>query len=39
MLIDQKMIISQNTLVKFVRNASPTLRWFQSDITPDNMEC
>jgi hypothetical protein len=29
--------ISQNTLIKFVRNAPPTLRWFRSDLTQDDM--
>ncbi|OEU14482.1 hypothetical protein FRACYDRAFT_241027 [Fragilariopsis cylindrus CCMP1102] len=29
--------ISQNKLIKFVRNAPPTLRWFRSDLTLDNM--
>jgi hypothetical protein len=27
----------QNILIKFVRNAPPTLRWFRSDLTLDNM--
>ena len=27
----------QNALIKFVRNAPSTLRWFRSDLTPDNM--
>ena len=26
-----------NALLKFVRNAPSTLRWFRSDLTPDNM--
>ncbi|MGK3762558.1 MAG: hypothetical protein ACI8RD_014876 [Bacillariaceae sp.] len=34
-LRDEK--ISQNILIKFVRNAPPTLRWFRSDLTSDNM--
>ena len=29
--------ISQNKLIKFVRNAPPTLRWFRSDLTLNNM--
>jgi hypothetical protein len=29
--------ISQNAFIKFVRNAPPTLRWFRSDLTLDNM--
>ncbi|OEU23278.1 hypothetical protein FRACYDRAFT_233451 [Fragilariopsis cylindrus CCMP1102] len=28
---------TQNVLIKFVRNAPPTLHWFRSDLTPDNM--
>ncbi|OEU07394.1 hypothetical protein FRACYDRAFT_251199 [Fragilariopsis cylindrus CCMP1102] len=31
-------IISQNTLIKFVRNAPLTLRWFRSDLTLNNMK-
>ena len=27
----------QNVLIKFVRNAPPTLYWFRSDLTPDNI--
>ena len=27
----------QNALIRFVRNAPSTLRWFRSDLTPDNM--
>ncbi|OEU23449.1 hypothetical protein FRACYDRAFT_267543 [Fragilariopsis cylindrus CCMP1102] len=27
----------QNLLIKFVRNAPPSLHWFRSDLTPDNM--
>ena len=30
--------ISQDTLIKFVRNAPLTLRWFRSDLTLDNMK-
>jgi hypothetical protein len=29
--------IPQNALIKFVRNAPPTLRWFRSDLTIENM--
>ena len=29
--------LTQNLLIKFVRNAPPTLQWFRSDLTPDNM--
>ena len=29
--------ISQDTLIKFVRNAPPSLHWFRSDLTTDNM--
>jgi hypothetical protein len=33
------MIIGHTAyLIKFVRNAPPTLRWFRSDFTPDNMK-
>ena len=28
---------TQNLLIKFVRNAPPTLHWFRSDLTPDNI--
>ena len=28
---------TQNALIKFVRNAPPTLHWFRSDLTPDNI--
>jgi hypothetical protein len=28
---------TQNALIKFVRNAPPTLRWLRSDLTPENM--
>ncbi|OEU10322.1 hypothetical protein FRACYDRAFT_247292 [Fragilariopsis cylindrus CCMP1102] len=34
---DQKLIFIQDALIKFVRNAPPTLHWFRSDLTPDNM--
>jgi hypothetical protein len=34
---DQKLIFTQNVLIKFVRNSPPTLRWFRSDLTLDNM--
>ena len=34
---DQKLVFTQNALIKFVRNAPPTLQWFRSDLTPDNM--
>ena len=34
---DQKMIFKQTVLIKFVRNAPPSLHWFRSDLTPDNM--
>ena len=30
--------IPQNTLVKFVRNAPPTLKWFRSDLTKKSMD-
>jgi len=29
--------VSQNLLIKFVRNASPTLQWFRSDLTQINI--
>jgi hypothetical protein len=28
---------TQNSLIKFVRNAPPSLHWFRSDLTPDNI--
>jgi hypothetical protein len=34
---EQKLIFTQNVLIKFVRNAPPTLHWFRSDLTQDNM--
>jgi hypothetical protein len=30
-------VVPQNALIKFVRNAPPTLRWFRSDLNQDNM--
>jgi hypothetical protein len=33
---EQKEILIQNALIKFVRNAPSTLRWFRSDLTSDN---
>jgi hypothetical protein len=33
---EQKLIFTQNTLIKKFRNV-PTLHWFRSDLTPDNM--
>jgi len=30
-------VIPQNALIKFVRNAPTSLRWFRSDLTEDNM--
>ena len=30
-------VIPQNALIKFVRNAPTSLRWFRSDLTKDNM--
>ncbi|OEU07208.1 hypothetical protein FRACYDRAFT_251548 [Fragilariopsis cylindrus CCMP1102] len=29
--------LTQNVLIKFVRNAPPSLHWFRSDLTPDNI--
>ena len=29
--------ISQNALIKFVQNSPPTMRWFRSDLTEENM--
>merc|ERR1712224_315253 len=29
--------IPQNALIKFVRNAPPSLRWFRSDLTKENI--
>ena len=31
-------IIPQDALIKFVRNAPPTLKWFRSDLTKQNMD-
>jgi hypothetical protein len=33
---DQREMFKQNALIKFVRNA-PSLRWFQSDLSRDNI--
>ncbi|MGK3743924.1 MAG: hypothetical protein ACI90V_010783, partial [Bacillariaceae sp.] len=33
MVDDHVVTIPQNALIKFVRNAPPTLRWFRSDLT------
>ena len=30
-------IMPRNALIKFVRNAPPSLCWFRSDLTPENM--
>jgi hypothetical protein len=30
-------VIPQNALIKFAGNAPPTLRWFRSDLTQENM--
>ncbi|OEU15009.1 hypothetical protein FRACYDRAFT_239689 [Fragilariopsis cylindrus CCMP1102] len=30
-------VFPQNALIKFVRNSPPSLRWFRSDLTQDNM--
>ena len=32
-----KNMVPQNALIKFVRNASSTLRWFRSDLNQENM--
>ena len=34
----QKMIYTQNLLIKFVRNAPPVLRWLRSDLTQENIK-
>jgi hypothetical protein len=31
-------VIPQNILIKFVRNAPLSMRWFRSDLTPENMQ-
>jgi hypothetical protein len=31
------VVIPQNALIKFVRSAPPSLRWFRSDLTPENI--
>jgi hypothetical protein len=33
----QNFNYKQNSLIKFVRNAPSSMRWFRSDLTPDNM--
>ena len=33
-----RIIIPQDALIKFVRNAPPTLKWFRSDLTKENMD-
>ena len=30
-------LLPQNTLIKFVRKAPPSLRWFRSDLSSENM--
>jgi len=35
---DLGKIFPQNMLIKFVQNAPPTLKWFRSDLTKDNMD-
>ena len=30
-------VVPQNALIKFVRNAPPSMRWFRSDLTEENM--
>jgi len=35
---EQKMILTQNLLIKFVRNAPSALRWLRSDLTEENMK-
>ena len=30
--------VSQDALIKFVRNAPPSLQWFRSNLTPQNMD-
>ena len=34
---DDDEVLTQNILIKFVRNAPPSLHWFRSDLTTDNM--
>jgi hypothetical protein len=34
---DINEVVPQNALIKFVRNAPTSLRWFRSDLTQDNM--
>merc|ERR1711971_1289145 len=36
--IGSERIIPQDALIKFVRNAPPTLKWFRSDLTKENMD-
>ena len=35
---DEKWPFSQNTLIKFVRNAAPLLKWLRSDLTQSNID-
>jgi hypothetical protein len=35
---EAKISIPQNALIKFVRNSPPSLRWFRSDLTQENMD-
>jgi hypothetical protein len=34
---EESLFFKQNLLIKFVRNAPPSLHWFRSDLTQDNM--
>ena len=36
-ILDDRTVIPQNALIKFVRNAPTSLRWFRSDLTEANM--
>ena len=33
----EETVIPQNALIKFVRNAPTSLRWFRSDLTEENL--
>ena len=35
---DRPKKIPQDALIKFVRNAPPTLKWFRIDLTEENMD-
>jgi hypothetical protein len=36
--IAMMMISNKHLYIEFVRNAPSSMRWFRSDLTPENME-